>query len=129
MIPRILYIKENVLNQCFVQRILRPMNYELLEATTGQAGIRIAKAAKPHLILLDLQLEDMPAYEMITHLRQQDDTKRIPVVVITADTTAENYTRCVQAGCNGYLLKPLTSARLLRTLRQFLTHGRTAPLG
>lgn len=128
MRPRILHIEDDIANLRIAQKALRSMNYEFLEATNGFTGIGIAATMLPHLILLDTKLSDMMGYQLIEFLRQQPATARVPLVALTPDVVDDLYLRCVNAGCNGYLLKPLNSSGLLRTVHQFLSYTQTSPL-
>jgi two-component system cell cycle response regulator DivK len=128
MIPRILQIEDDAVNLRIAQKTLRSMNYDFLEAANGFTGITIATKMLPHLILLDTKLADMLGYQVIEYLRQQPATARTPMVVLTPDIFDDLYLRCVDAGCDGYVLTPLNSSSLLRTVHQFLSYTQTAPL-
>jgi two-component system chemotaxis response regulator CheY len=128
MTAHILYIEDDVLSLRLVERSLRHMDYQFHEALCGLRGIRAAEDAHLDLILVDMNLGDMMGYQVIEYLRQQPKTAKTPIIALTAETSDEVYARCVQAGCNGYLLKPISHSHLLRTVNQFISHYHTTPL-
>jgi signal transduction histidine kinase/CheY-like chemotaxis protein len=110
----ILYVEDNQLNVALVRRALgRRPSMTLLTASDGRSGIAAAAASGPDLILLDLQLPDMPGQDVLTALRATESTREIPVVVVTADATSAQRQRLEARGVRAYLTKPLDIRRLL----------------
>ena len=108
-------IEDNVSNLRLVEQIIaRQPGVELITAMDGGLGIDLARERHPDLILLDLHLPDMPGAEVLRRLRTHDDTRTIPVVVLSADATERQITRLNAAGAFGYLTKPLDVAEFLR---------------
>jgi len=118
---RILYIEDNRPNFELVQRILAEHpGLELIGATTGSEGYRLAVDEAPDLVLLDLQLADMPGLAVLAHLRADPCTRRVPVIVISADATAGTRSDLAEAGVDAYLTKPIEVAALLRHIADAL---------
>ncbi len=113
----ILYIEDNLSNVTLVEQILaeRP-EIELITAMQGQVGIDIARRQSPDLILLDLHLPDLPGSEVLAQLKAEEATRHIPVVVISADATARQIERLIDAGARDYLTKPLDVAKFFRVV-------------
>jgi CheY-like chemotaxis protein len=113
----ILYIEDNLSNVTLVEQILaeRP-EIELITAMQGHAGIDIARRQSPDLILLDLHLPDLPGSEVLAQLKAEEATRHIPVVVISADATARQIERLIDAGAREYLTKPLDVAKFFRAV-------------
>lgn len=88
---------------------LRPglHDVDLLTAATGEAGLGTAWATRPGLILLDLQLPDVMGDVVLKHLRGDERTRDIPVVMLSADATPANIERLLEMGAHAYLTKPL----------------------
>jgi CheY-like chemotaxis protein len=118
--PRILYVEDHPLNLNIMRKMLRVMDYEFLSAADGQSGLLMAQRKLPHLILMDLFLPDMPGWEVTRQLKLSPITQHIPIVVLTSDTSHFAYQCCIDAGCDGYLNKPVSRMLLLKTIQQFL---------
>ena len=115
----ILYIEDNPLNRRLVHKMLKDQ-YNLLQAPNGQSGIDSATEHKPDVILLDINLPDMHGYEVVKQLKLDTGTKNIPVVALTANSMDGDRVNCLEAGCDGYLAKPVMRIELLNTIRRFL---------
>ena len=120
MAPRILIVEDNPVNLELVVALLEAAGYEIVTAETARAGLGLAAAEQPDLILMDVQLPGVNGYEATRQLKADPATARIPVVALTAHAMSEEELRAREAGCSGYLAKPLSSQVLLETLRRFL---------
>ena len=115
----ILYIEDNLSNLNLVQQILNEQpDFELLTATQGSIGVDLAKRHVPDLILLDLHLPDVPGWDVLRQLRDNDATQSIPTIIISADATSGQVKRLMGAGATGYLTKPLDVDEFVRALNQ-----------
>lgn len=113
----VLYVEDNLMNLRLIQQVFaqRP-NFKLLSATRGKTALPLARQHQPGLILLDLSLPDMHGHEVLRSLRDDDITKNVPVVVISADSTPSQIERLLAAGARNYVTKPFNIARLLYTI-------------
>jgi len=121
----VLYIEDNPSNLKLVQRILdqqRP-GVELIPAMQGQLGLDLASEHRPDLILLDLHLPGMRGDEVLRRLRKEQATRRIPVVVVSADATPGQTERLLAAGAQLYLTKPIDVKEFLKVLDRTLEKG------
>jgi|GEM_PF-1170745 len=118
----VLYIEDNLSNLTLIQRLLahRP-EIKIVPAMQGRLGLDLAREHRPHLILLDLHLPDMPGAEVLRALRDTPETREIPVVVITADITPGRMDQLRRAGARHYLTKPLDVRTFLSVLDEVLT--------
>ena len=115
----ILYIEDNLSNLRLVEEMLAEQPHlRLITAMQGQLGLDLAKQHRPDLILLDLHLPDLPGWEVLSRLRKKDETREIPVVVLSADATAGQVKRLMAAGARSYLTKPLEVEDLFRTIEE-----------
>lgn len=107
--PRtLLYIEDNLSNLRLVERILeRRPEVTLISAMQGSIGLELAQQHQPDVILLDLHLPDLTGEEVLRRLRADPATSEIPVVMISADATAERIQRLREAGAEQYLTKPI----------------------
>jgi CheY-like chemotaxis protein len=113
----VLYIEDNPSNLQLVQRLLahRP-EIRLLTAMQGGLGYELARQHQPDLILLDMNLPDVPGQDVLRHLRDDDKTQSIPVIVVSADATPGQIERMLQAGAKRYLTKPFDVREFLSIL-------------
>jgi PAS domain S-box-containing protein len=104
----ILYIEDNLSNLTLIEQVLAEQPHiQLITAMQGQLGIELARRHSPDLILLDLHLPDLPGGEVLSRLQGHDDTRGIPVVIISADATSRQIERLMAAGARAYLTKPI----------------------
>ena len=113
----ILHIEDNLSNVKLIEQVLaqRP-DIELLAAMQASVGLELAREHRPMLILLDLNLPDMSGDQLLTLLREDARTARIPVVVVSADATQRQIQRVLSAGATAYLTKPIDVRELLRLI-------------
>jgi len=116
---KVLYVEDSAVSLYIIKRMMRMMDYELIEAYDGATGILTAIHEHPDLILMDLKLPDMSGLEAIQRIKEHKLLSDIPIVALTSDATPTMKQQCLDAGCAGYLLKPISKGRLLKTLNQF----------
>ena len=120
----VLYIEDNLSNLELVERILlRFPSIQLISATRGEQGVALARERRPDLILLDLHLPDIWGDEVLRRLREDAATREIPVIMLSADATAEQVSRLLAAGARSYLTKPLDYQVLLKTMHECFRTG------
>lgn len=123
---RILYIEDNPQNMRLVRKMLRMGGYEMLEATDGISGVDIALAEMPDLILMDINLPDIDGMEATKRLKANPQSSAIPIIALTANAMHGDKEQFIEAGCDGYLAKPVTRNELLNTVSYFLEHRQSA---
>ena len=120
---RILYIEDNFENRILVKRVLEVEGYVVLEADDGPAGMRVAQQEVPDLILMDINLPDIDGYEVTAKLRQMPSLARVPIVALTANVLKGDRERSLEAGCDGYIQKPIDVDLLPAQIAAFLRGG------
>jgi PAS domain S-box-containing protein len=117
----VLYIEDNLSNLNLIEHILefRPET-RLITAMRGGMGFELAREHQPNLILLDINMPDMPGQEVLQRLKADSLTRNIPVVVISADAMPGQIERLRQAGARDYLTKPLNVNRFIELLDAIL---------
>jgi len=116
----VLIIEDNRRNMLLIRDLLHMHGFRTLEASDGEDGITCAKAESPDLILMDLQLPGMDGLTATRLLRQDPLTARIPVVALTAHAMKGDRERALEAGCAGYIAKPIDTRRFLAQIQGFL---------
>ena len=107
MTSRILVVEDNPKNMKLVRDVLEFSGYEVIEATTGEDGVRLAETERPHLILMDLQLPGIDGAEALRQIRVGRDLQDVPVVAVTAFVMDEDKTRAF--GCSSSTTNRRTS--------------------
>lgn len=117
MRKKVLYIEDNPANLRLLQKMLeRFPGIDLYSATSAEMGIELARAKRPALILLDINLPGMDGYEALSRLRNYPETRGISVVAVTAAAMAGDIERGQKAGFKRYLTKPLQMQTLIDVL-------------
>jgi len=116
----ILVIEDNALNLKLVRSLLILGGYQVLEAEDAEKGIELASHHLPDLILMDIQLPGMDGLEATRILKTREETQSIPVVALTAYAMTGDEIKAREAGCSGYITKPLNTRTFLETLKKYL---------
>jgi two-component system cell cycle response regulator DivK len=103
-----------------VRRILTAENYKLLEATNAVQAINLLETTTPDLILMDINMPDMDGYTLTTRIRSMPGLERIPILALTANVMRGDKEKTLEAGCDGYIQKPLDVDQLIREIEKFL---------
>ena len=116
----ILVVEDNPLNRELVVDLLESAGYTVLQADEGVGLLERVRAGQPGLILLDLQLPGLDGVTLARQLKADPATREIPVLAMTAYARVEDQERAMEAGCDGYLRKPLDTRALLQTVARHL---------
>jgi len=117
---RILVIEDNPLNLELVRALLQKLGYVVIDSGNAEEGIERAKAEQPHLILMDVNLPGMDGLTATTALKSEASTKHIPVVALTAHAMKGDEQRVYDAGCDGYMSKPIDTRGFPALVARFL---------
>ncbi len=116
---RILYVEDNFENKLFVRRVIESMGHEMLEAETGLDSLDIAAKNIPDLILMDINIPGMDGLETTEKFKEDPDLTHIPVIALTANAMKGDKERCLEAGCDGYMQKPVGVSDLRREIQRY----------
>ena len=122
---RILVVEDNPLNLKLVRDVLGAAGYDVVSATSGEDGLRLAAEDPPDLVLMDLQLPGIDGAETMRRLRDGPLADHVPVVAVTAFAMAEDQANATRAGFDGYLQKPISVRGLVSEVQGFLQDGRS----
>ena len=117
--PRVLIVEDNVDNFELVRFLLERAGYEVLSAANGVEGVEAAKREQPDLVLMDLSMPEMDGWKATARMKSEETTRHIPVLALTAHTLPGDRKRAIDAGCDGYISKPINVAsfdKLVATL-------------
>jgi two-component system cell cycle response regulator DivK len=104
---RVLVIEDNATNLTLATFLLQSAGHLVLSARDAEAGLAAARAERPDLILMDIQLPGMDGLEATAELKRADATRSIPVIALTALAMKGDEARIRAAGCDGYIAKPM----------------------
>lgn len=103
----ILYVEDNAENRLLVRRILQAEGYSVLEADSAQEALEVVRLHSPDLILMDINLPEMDGYSLTSQLKSMPSMLKIPIVALTANVMKGDRERTLEAGCDGYIQKPI----------------------
>lgn len=116
----VLIVEDNELNMKLFNDLLQAHGYNTLQTAHGLEAMDLARAHKPDLILMDIQLPEVSGLEVTRWLKQDDDLKSIPVIAVTAFAMKGDEERIREGGCEAYLSKPISIAKFLETVKTYL---------
>ena len=116
----VLLVEDNEDNLVVYRTILEHVGYNVIEARDGEEGVEAAKRELPDLILMDISIPKMDGWEATQRLKADAETRDIPIVALTAHALEEDRQKAVQAGCDGYLAKPVEPRRVVQEVERFL---------
>ncbi|MDF1498893.1 MAG: response regulator [Anaerolineales bacterium] len=117
---KILYVEDNLDNRILIQRILEAEGYTFLGASNAAEGLQIARANTPDLILVDINMPEVDGLTMTKELKADPRFANVPVIAITANVMRGDRERTLNAGCDGYIQKPVDVDLLPRQIVHFL---------
>lgn len=120
---RILCVEDNDDNLYMLHRRLSRAGFEVKVATNGAEAVEWAKGLQPDIIVMDLNLPKLNGWEATRQLKRQEETKHIPIIVLSANTGDQPRERAFAAGCDDFETKPADFDRLIQKIRTLLAAG------
>lgn len=120
MNARVLVIEDNEQNLYLIRFILEGCGCRVFSATDGRKGIELAPEVRPDMILLDIQLPVMDGYAVARALRQNPDLADTPVIAVTSYAMPGDREKAMEAGCSGYIEKPIDPDRFDTQVEEYL---------
>ena len=117
--PTVLIVKDNELNMKLFRDLLAAHGYNTLETRRGMDALEIARANRPDLILMDIQLPEVSGLEVTKWLKDDEELASIPVVAVTAFAMKGDEQRIREGGCEAYIAKPISIATFIETVRRY----------
>jgi len=116
----ILIVEDQEDNRRILRDLLTSAGFELLEATTGEEGVRLAQARRPDLILMDIQMPVLDGYEATRRIKTDPELCHIPIIVVTSYALSGDDVKAQAAGADAYVAKPFSPRNLLAKIREFM---------
>ena len=120
MTKRILVVEDQEDNRRIVRDLLTSVGFELIEATTGEEGVRQAHQQRPDLILMDIQMPVMDGYEATRQIKAIPELRETPIVVVTSYAMSGDEAKARAAGADAYIAKPFSPRDLLAVIKKFV---------
>lgn len=120
MSKTVLIVEDNELNMKLFNDLLEAHGYATLKTANGVEAVELARAHKPDLILMDIQLPEVSGLEVTRWIKDDEELKAIPVIAVTAFAMKGDEERIREGGCEAYLSKPISVAKFLETVRTYL---------
>jgi two-component system, cell cycle response regulator DivK len=121
MSKRILVVEDQEDNRRILRDLLTSVGYEVVEAVSGEDGVRMAETQAPDLILMDIQLPGLDGYEATRRIKANTVQRQIPIIAVTSYALSGDDARAFEAGCDAYVSKPFSPRALLAKIREFLS--------
>ena len=116
----ILYIEDNPDNRMLIRRVLNAEGYTVHEASDAISALDALQTVRPDLILMDINMPDMDGYTLTAHIRALPNLGLVPIVALTANVMKGDRERSLEAGCDGYIQKPVDIDILGQQIERFL---------
>lgn len=116
----VLVVEDVAETRLMLRQLLSRLGVTVIEAVDGAEGVDIARRQRPDLVLMDLSLPRMDGWQAIGELKASADTASIPIVVVTAHSSAQDIERARSMGCEGFVNKPLDVAGFARLVADLL---------
>ncbi len=119
----ILYIEDNPDNRSLIRRVLEAEGYSVIEAPNARIALTVLEKGNPDLILMDINMPDMDGYALTAKIRSMPAHTRVPIVAVTANVMRGDREKSLEAGCDGYIQKPIDIDNLTNQIERFMRNA------
>ena len=116
----VMIVEDNELNMKLFHDLLDAHGYRIIQTADGMEALSLARAHRPDLILMDIQLPEVSGLEVTKWIKDDDDLKSIPVIAVTAFAMKGDEEKIREGGCEAYISKPISVTHFLDTVKRFL---------
>ena len=120
MAKRVLIVEDNELNMKLFNDLLEANGYGTIQTRSGVEAVELVRQHKPDLILMDIQLPEVSGLEVIRWLKDDEATRHIPVIAVTAFAMKGDEERIRQGGCEAYMSKPISVGKFIETVKAYI---------
>jgi two-component system cell cycle response regulator DivK len=117
---KVLYVEDNFDNRMLVRRVLTADGYTVVEATNANDAMKIIEAEKPDLILMDINMPEVDGYTLTAKIKSTPGMSKIPIVAVTANVMRGDREKSLEAGCDGYIQKPIDIDVLTQQVERYI---------
>ena len=119
----ILYVEDNPDNRILIRRVLQSEDYSVVEATNANEALEKLESGNINLILMDINMPDMDGYTLTAKIKAVQRFSRIPIVAVTANVMRGDREKSLEAGCDGYIQKPIDIDTLSQQIERYITRS------
>jgi CheY-like chemotaxis protein len=120
-VKRVLVVEDNEMNMQLVEFLLEEGGYEIVKAASGEEALSVARSGQPvDLILMDIHLPGVDGISVVQELKRDERTRQVPILALTAHAMRGDKDRFLQAGCDGYISKPIDVKTFLASIEPFV---------
>ena len=116
----ILYVEDNADNRNLIRRVLNAEGYAMIEAIKAEQAFQKLETEKVDLILMDINMPDMDGYTLTAKIKAVEKFSKIPIIAVTANVMRGDREKSLQAGCDGYIQKPIDIDTLAQQVERFM---------
>jgi two-component system cell cycle response regulator DivK len=117
----ILHVEDNAENRMLVRRILQASGFTVVETENASQTLKILDELRPGLILMDINIPEMDGYTLTHKIKTMPDMAAVPIVAITANVMRGDREKTLQAGCDGYIQKPIDVDTFVDQIQRFMS--------
>lgn len=117
---KILIVEDNEMNLKLIRTVLKAKGFLLAEARDGEEALKMAVAERPDIILIDIQIPKIDGLEVTRRIRAMDDLKDRQIIAITAHAMEGDRNKILEAGCDGYIAKPINTRTFIDEIEAIL---------
>jgi CheY-like chemotaxis protein len=120
-VKRVLVVEDNEMNMQLVEFLLEEGGYQIVKAASGEEALGLARRGAPvDLILMDIHLPGVDGLSVVQELKRDERTRNVPILALTAHAMRGDKDRFLQAGCDGYISKPIDVKTFLASIEPFI---------
>jgi CheY-like chemotaxis protein len=119
-VSTVLVVEDNDMNMQLVEYLLEEGGFSILKATSGEEALRLTSENTPDLILMDIHLPGMDGLSVVRRMKENERTQKIPILALTAHAMRGDRDRFLQAGCDGYISKPIDVKTFIPSIQRYL---------
>ena len=116
----ILYVEDNKDNRTLVRRVLMAEGYKILEAVDATEAMQTIEETTPDLILMDINMPDVDGYTLTRQIKKRPGYENVPIIALTANVMRGDREKSLDAGCDGYIQKPIDIDTICDQLERYL---------
>ena len=116
----VLYVEDDANNRTLIRRVLLAEDFKVVEAASATQAIETVKNIRPDLILMDINMPEMDGYTLTARFKEDPKLFGVPIIALTANVMRGDRERTLEAGCDGYIQKPVDIDILPEQIRQFI---------
>ncbi|KAF0108763.1 MAG: two-component system cell cycle response regulator DivK [Anaerolineaceae bacterium] len=116
----VLYVEDNADNRTLVRRVLVAEGYEVIEASDATGALETIQKQRPDLILMDINMPDMDGYTLTMRIKTMPGMQSVPIIALTANVMRGDREKSLEAGCDGYIQKPIDIDTISQYIERYL---------